>query len=100
MAIFITDADVRRLLSMRECIDAMRTCFEDLADGSAVSLPRLRYRIPSGVADRSYFANVHVGAAPSYGVACVRAGSHLLVDSCTRATTSSRIAGSVAGSTP
>ena len=81
MPIVITDADVRRHLSMRECIDAMRVCFGDLADGRAVSLPRLRYRVPSGVPDRSYFANVHVGAVPSYGVACVRAGSHLMVDS-------------------
>lgn len=81
MAIVITDEDVRRHLTMRECIDAMRVCYRDLSDGRAVSMPRLRYKVPSGVPDRSYFANVHVGAVPSYGVACVRAGSHLLVDS-------------------
>ena len=81
MPIVITDEDVRRHLTMRECIDAMRVCFQDLADGRAVALPRLRYAVPSGVPDRSYFANVHAGAVPSLGVACVRAGSHVLVDS-------------------
>jgi len=80
MAIIITDEHVRRHLSMRECIDAMRVCFRDLADGLAVSLPRVRYKVQSGTADRSYFANVHVGAVPSFGVACVRAGSHMLVN--------------------
>ena len=81
MPIVITDEDVRRNLTMRECIDAMRLAFEDFAEGRAVSLPRLRYAVQSGVPDRSYFANVHAGAVPSLGVACVRAGSHVLVDS-------------------
>ena len=38
MTIVITDDDVKRLLSMEECIDAMRTVFSDLADGKAASL--------------------------------------------------------------
>jgi ornithine cyclodeaminase/alanine dehydrogenase-like protein (mu-crystallin family) len=80
MAIIITDDDVRRHLSMAECIEAMRVCFRDLADGRAVSLPRVRYKVESTSADRSYFANVHVGAVPSFGVACVRAGSHMLLN--------------------
>lgn len=78
MAIIITDDDVRRLLSMRECIEAMRVSFRDLAAGEAVSLPRVRYAVQSPDAGRDYYANVHVGAVPSYGIACVRAGSHLI----------------------
>jgi ornithine cyclodeaminase/alanine dehydrogenase-like protein (mu-crystallin family) len=81
MAIVITDEDVRRHLSMPECIDAMRVSFRDLAEGRAVSLPRLRYTVPASTPDRSYFANIHAGAVPSFGVACVRAGSHMLVTS-------------------
>ncbi|HUR03385.1 MAG TPA: ornithine cyclodeaminase family protein [Nonomuraea sp.] len=81
MPIIITDEDVRQHLTMRECMEAMRVCFRDLADGQAVSLPRLRYKVPSRAADRSYVANVHAGAVPSYGVACVRAGSHITIDS-------------------
>ena len=78
MPIVITDDDARRHLPMAECIDAMRTCFRDFAEEKAVSLPRVRYAIESGEPDRTYYANVHVGAAPSFGMACVRAGTHII----------------------
>lgn len=81
MPIVITDDDARRLLTMPECIDAMRTCFRDFAEEKAVSLPRVRYTIESGDSDRTYYANVHVGAVPSFGMACVRAGSHMIDES-------------------
>ena len=38
MAIIITDDDVRRHLSMRECVDAMQIAFRDFANGKAVTL--------------------------------------------------------------
>ena len=78
MPLVITDDDARRLLSMSECVDAMRVCFRDFADGKAVSLPRIRYTVDSPDPERSYYANVHVGAVPSLGMACVRAGTHLI----------------------
>lgn len=78
MPIVITDDDVRRLLSMPECIDAMRVCFRDFAEGRAVSRPRVRYTVDTADPERSYYANVHVGAVPSFGTACVRAGTHLI----------------------
>jgi alanine dehydrogenase len=79
MAIIITDDDVRRLLSMAECIGAMRTAYQDFADGKAVSLPRVRYTADAGDG-LEYFSNVHVGAVPSLGMACVRAGSHTTLE--------------------
>jgi alanine dehydrogenase len=78
MTIIITDDDVKRLLPMRDCIEAMRIAFADLAKGSAVNRPRVRYLAEHPDPDRKYFANIHVGAVPSYGVACVRAGSHII----------------------
>jgi len=39
MTIIITDDDVKRLLSMTECIDAMRVAFSDFAKQGFVSLP-------------------------------------------------------------
>ena len=78
MTIIITDDDVRRLLPMRECIAAMRTAFRDFADGSAVNRPRMRYLAKHPDPDRRYLANVHVGAVPSAGIACVRAGSQIM----------------------
>lgn len=78
MAIIITDDDVKRLLPMRDCIEAMRVAFRDWSVGSAVNRPRMRYVAEHPDDDRKYFANVHVGAVPTYGVACVRAGSHII----------------------
>src|SRR4051812_35051813 len=74
----ITDQDVKRLLPMEDCIEAMRVAFREWANGTAVSRPRMRYVAQHKDADRKYFANVHVGAVPSYGVASVRAGSHII----------------------
>lgn len=78
MTIIITDADVRRLLPMRECIDAMRVAFRDFASGDAVNRPRMRYLARHPDPERRYMANVHVGAVPSSGIACVRAGSQIM----------------------
>jgi len=78
MTIIITDEDVRRLLPMRDCIAAMRTAFRDFADGSAVNRPRMRYLAKHPDPERRYLANVHVGAVPSAGIACVRAGSQIM----------------------
>tara|TARA_Y100001936_G_scaffold254154_1_gene325878 strand:+ start:12558 stop:13616 length:1059 start_codon:yes stop_codon:yes gene_type:complete len=92
MAIIISDDDVRKHLTMAECIEAMDVCFGDFAEGKAKTLPRLRYRVDApDDPGREYFANVHVGAVPSYGMACVRAGSNMLAKSSApgRKTTSS-----------
>ena len=78
MSIIITDEDVRRLLSMEECIEAMRVAFEDFSKGVAVNRPRMRYLAGHPDPELRYMANVHIGATPSYGVACVRAGSQIL----------------------
>ena len=75
MAIIITDEDARQNLSMAECIEAMRVAFSDYADGKARTLPRVRYQVDTPDPNRKYLCNVHVGAVPSYGMACVRAGS-------------------------
>jgi ornithine cyclodeaminase/alanine dehydrogenase-like protein (mu-crystallin family) len=78
MTIIITDEDVKRLLPMRDCIEAMRVAFGDLAAGAAVNRPRMRYLARHPDADRRYLANVHIGAVPSRGIACVRAGSQVI----------------------
>jgi ornithine cyclodeaminase/alanine dehydrogenase-like protein (mu-crystallin family) len=75
----ITDADVERLLSIPEAIDAMRIAFRDLAEGKAVNPPRLRYSSDTDDPKRRYFANIHAGAVRSFQTACVRAGSHFML---------------------
>jgi ornithine cyclodeaminase/alanine dehydrogenase-like protein (mu-crystallin family) len=78
VTIIITDDDVKRLMPMPDCIEAMRIAFSDFAKGIAVNRPRMRYLAQHPDPERKYMANVHVGAVPSYGVACVRAGSQIL----------------------
>ena len=78
VTIIITDDDVKRLLPMKECIEAMRVAFRDFAGGSAVNRPRMRYLAQHPDPGRKYLANVHVGAVPSAGIACVRAGSQII----------------------
>lgn len=80
MPIMITDDDAIRLLSISEAIDAMRVAFADLAQGRAVNPPRLRYSSQTPDPQRRYFANIHAGALQSYRVACVRAGSHFMLN--------------------
>jgi alanine dehydrogenase len=78
VTIIITDDDVKRLLPMQDCIEAMRVAFRDFADGTAVNRPRMRYLAQHPDPGRKYLANVHVGAVPSAGIACVRAGSQII----------------------
>jgi ornithine cyclodeaminase/alanine dehydrogenase-like protein (mu-crystallin family) len=44
---FLTEADVLRLLTMRDCIGLMRTAFERLASGEALNHPRRRLVLPT-----------------------------------------------------
>jgi alanine dehydrogenase len=78
MTIIITDDDVKRLLSMEDCMEAMRVAFRDFANGTAVNRPRMRYLAQHPDPEHKYLANVHVGAVPSFGIACVRAGSQII----------------------
>jgi alanine dehydrogenase len=45
--LFLTEADVLRLLPMRDCIDLMRTAFQRLATGEALNHPRRRLALPT-----------------------------------------------------
>jgi alanine dehydrogenase len=45
---YFTEADVVELLPMRECVAAMRRCFEALAQGRAQNQPRRRLILESG----------------------------------------------------
>src|ERR1700716_3081389 len=63
---------------MKDCIEAMRVAFRDFANGSAVNRPRMRYLAQHPEPGRKYLANVHVGAVPSAGIACVRAGAQII----------------------
>ncbi|MEK9930158.1 MAG: hypothetical protein VW557_05350, partial [Rhodospirillaceae bacterium] len=62
MAIMISDSDVKKYLSMEDCMEAMRVAFSDFAAGKANSPPRVRYISETPDPKRRYWCNVHVGA--------------------------------------
>jgi alanine dehydrogenase len=46
--LYLTEQDVRGLLSMKDCIELMQTAFERLASGEALNQPRRRLILPTG----------------------------------------------------
>jgi alanine dehydrogenase len=72
--LFLTEADVRELLPMRDAIDMMRRAFEALAEGRAQSLPRRRLALDTGSMLHSmagsflnYFGTKFYSTNPRYG---------------------------------
>ena len=48
MALYLSEADVRELLPMVECIDVLETAFARLGAGHGTNVPRSRIRLPNG----------------------------------------------------
>ena len=77
MVMIIDEIEARGLLTMHECIDLMEDVFREIGRGNGVNRPRLRYSCPTPDAQARYFANIHAGALPKYGVAALRLNSRL-----------------------
>lgn len=76
--LLINDAEVRQVLKMRECIEAMEKAFAEEARGIAVNRPRTRYKVPPDLDKPGYMANIIPGAVPSSGVAALRYDSTIV----------------------
>jgi alanine dehydrogenase len=76
--LLITDPEVRQVLNMRDCIDAMERAFAEEARGIAVNKPRTRYKVPPDLDKPGYMANIIPGAVPSSGVAALRYDSTIV----------------------
>ena len=77
MVMIINEEEGKDLLTMGECIDLMEDVFREFGRGNGVNPPRLRYSCPTPDPKANYFANIHAGALPKYGVAAVRLNSRL-----------------------
>jgi ornithine cyclodeaminase len=62
MAIFLTNAQVRGLLPMKDCVDLMERVFQDEAEGNGMNLPRQHIPLPVG------FHRTISGIAHGFGV--------------------------------
>jgi len=76
--LLITDPEVRQVLKIRDCIEAMERAFAEEARGIAVNKPRTRYKIPADLDKPGYMANIIPGAVPSSGVAALRYDSTIV----------------------
>jgi ornithine cyclodeaminase/alanine dehydrogenase-like protein (mu-crystallin family) len=76
--LLIADPEVRAVLNMRNCIDAMERAFAEEARGIAVNRPRTRYKVPPDLDKPGYMANIIPGAVPSSGTAALRYDSTIV----------------------
>jgi len=76
--LLISDNEVKQVLKMPECIEAMERAFAEEARGIAVSSPRVRYKVPPDLDKPGYMANIIPGAVPSFGVAALRYDSTIV----------------------
>ncbi len=76
--LLINDTEVRQVLKMADCIEAMEQAFAEEARGIAVNRPRVRYKVPPDISKPGYMANIIPGAVPTTGMAALRYDSTIV----------------------
>lgn len=76
VTLLLTNEDVREVLSMRACVDALEAAFRDYADGAAVNRPRSHTYTDLG-GGRHYLLKTMDGSLPRVGVHALRVTSDL-----------------------
>jgi ornithine cyclodeaminase/alanine dehydrogenase-like protein (mu-crystallin family) len=79
MALYLSEDDVGRLLSMRDCIEALQESFRDLAEGRASYRPRARAAVRGGMLHLLGAASERLGRMASKTYATSRAGARFVV---------------------
>src|SRR5258705_10125957 len=78
MTLILSNADVEKLLSMRECMDAMEIAYEELAEGRGISRLRSDSFAPTTRKDALYSLKSMDGICPKLGVGAVRINSDII----------------------
>src|SRR5882757_4010403 len=78
MTLILSNDDVEKLLTMRECIAVMEEAYAELADGRGVSRTRSDCFTPTTRADALYSLKSMDGVAPKLGVGAVRINSDII----------------------
>src|SRR6516225_2860937 len=78
MTLILSNDDVEKLLTMRECIAVMEEAYVELADGRGVSRTRSDCFTPTARADALYSLKSMDGVAPKLGVGAVRINSDIV----------------------
>ena len=79
MTLILSNADVEKVLTMPDCINALEKAYLDLADGRGVTRTRSDTIVPSGREDGALYSLKSMdGIVPSLGVGAVRINSDIL----------------------
>jgi len=78
MTLLLSNDDVDRLLTMRECIDALDLAYRDLAAGRGTDRRRSDSFVPGPVDGSLYSLKSMDGIAPAFGVGAVRIDSDIV----------------------
>ncbi len=77
--LLLNEDEIKKFLSMNECISAVEEAFKSLGGGRAYNLPRGRIRTDPFEGKYSYWMNCIPGAVPELGVAALRIDSAVQV---------------------
>jgi alanine dehydrogenase len=78
MTLILSNDDVEKLLTMRECIEVMEEAYVELAEGRGVSRTRSDCFTPTSRADALYSLKSMDGVIPKLGVGAVRINSDII----------------------
>jgi ornithine cyclodeaminase/alanine dehydrogenase-like protein (mu-crystallin family) len=78
MTLILSNDDVEKLLTMRECIEVMQEAYVELAEGRGISRTRSDCFTPTTRADALYSLKSMDGVAPKLGVGAVRINSDII----------------------
>src|SRR5947209_15169471 len=78
MTLILSNDDVAKLISMRECIDVMEEAYTELAEGRGVSRTRSDCFTPTERPDALYSLKSMDGVIPKLGVGAVRINSDII----------------------
>jgi ornithine cyclodeaminase/alanine dehydrogenase-like protein (mu-crystallin family) len=78
MTLILSNDDVEKLLTMRECIEVMEEAYVELAEGRGVSRTRSDCFTPTARSDALYSLKSMDGVIPKLGVGAVRINSDII----------------------
>src|SRR4051794_35888679 len=78
MTLILSNDDVARFLTMRECIDVLEDVYVELANGRGANRVRSDCLVPSGQGDALYSLKSMDGVIPKLGIGAVRIDSDIV----------------------
>ena len=79
MPLYLREADVKRLVSSADAVEAVEGCFARLARGAVENRPRYRLRLDEGVLNVMSAADLELGVAGLKTYSAFRAGARFVV---------------------